>query len=114
MALIRQSHFRGDFTLAHSSTFAGDGFSTALAGRVLDLLEADDGAMRALEDWFNRAEYTPQTIGWFYNQIARAICELDDGGSLFTGDPARQVSWPDAPGTLYKVCLLYTSDAADE
>ncbi|MFC3452689.1 hypothetical protein [Amycolatopsis speibonae] len=27
------------------STFAGDGFSTALAGRVLDLLEADDGVL---------------------------------------------------------------------
>jgi hypothetical protein len=46
---------------------------------------------------------TPQTIGWFYNQIARAICRLDRTEELFTGDPARQVSWPDAPGVLYRV-----------
>jgi hypothetical protein len=63
---------------------------------------------RTLEDWYNKATYTPLTIGWFYNTIARAISRLDrnlarTGRTLFTGDPARQVSWPEAPGTLYKV-----------
>ncbi|MBP2471883.1 hypothetical protein JOF53_000755 [Crossiella equi] len=57
----------------------------------------------ALASWFTRAEYDPLTIGWFYNQIARAICRLDAEGELFTGDPARQLVWPDAPGTLYRV-----------
>ncbi len=66
------------------------------------LTASDATEMKTLEDWFVRAEYKPQTIGWFYNEIATAICRLDDG-KLFTGDPARQVSWPDAPGTLYQV-----------
>ncbi|GAA4545267.1 ferritin-like domain-containing protein [Amycolatopsis samaneae] len=83
-------------------------------GRVIDpasvrldragaVLSADEGAMRTLAEWFERAEYTPMTIGWFYNRIARAIIRLDREGRLFTGDPATQVSWPDAPGLLYKV-----------
>ncbi|WP_439673573.1 aminotransferase class III-fold pyridoxal phosphate-dependent enzyme [Embleya sp. MST-111070] len=42
--LVRQSRYRPEFELVHSSTFAKDGFSTALALRTLDLLEADGGA----------------------------------------------------------------------
>ncbi|MFS8204679.1 aminotransferase class III-fold pyridoxal phosphate-dependent enzyme [Streptomyces sp. CWNU-52B] len=42
--LIRQSRYRPEFELVHSSTFAKDGFSTALALRTLELLEAEDGA----------------------------------------------------------------------
>jgi hypothetical protein len=64
---------------------------------------ADPHAMQTLENWFTSAEYSPQTVGWFYNQIARAIVRLDKAGKLFTGDPARQVGWPGAPGTLYQV-----------
>ncbi|WP_231626672.1 aspartate aminotransferase family protein [Streptomyces apocyni] len=41
--LIRQSRYRGQFELVHSSTFAKDGFSTQIALKVLELLEADDG-----------------------------------------------------------------------
>ena len=67
------------------------------------VIEAPENSMRALADWFNAAEYTPMTIGWFYNQIARAIIRLDQRGGLFTGAPDRQVSWPDAPGVLYRV-----------
>ncbi|MER6993996.1 ferritin-like protein [Saccharopolyspora hirsuta] len=77
--------------------------STVRLDRAGNVLSADDAAIRRLEEWFTKAEYTPQTIGWFYNQIARAICRLDDGGRLFSGDPALQVSWPDAPGTLFRV-----------
>lgn len=67
------------------------------------VLAADGAAMAKLEGWFTKAEYEPQTIGWLYNRIARAIIRFDDGGKLFSGDPARQVGWPDAPKTLYKV-----------
>ncbi|MFF7251537.1 aminotransferase class III-fold pyridoxal phosphate-dependent enzyme [Embleya sp. NPDC008237] len=42
--LVRQSRYRPEFELVHSSTFAKDGFSTAIALRTLELLEADDGA----------------------------------------------------------------------
>ena len=67
------------------------------------VLSADPKAMDTLEKWFTSAEHEPQTIGWLYNQIARAVVKLDHGGKLFSGDPARQISWPDAPTTLYHV-----------
>jgi hypothetical protein len=52
-------------------------------------------------------EHNPFTIGWFYNQIARAIVALDQpAGALFGGDPARQITpdlWPAMPGRLYRI-----------
>ncbi|MBB5857521.1 aspartate aminotransferase family protein [Amycolatopsis umgeniensis] len=44
LLLIRRSKYRPDFEFLHSSTFAKDGFSTAIALKVVELLEADDGA----------------------------------------------------------------------
>lgn len=72
------------------------------------VLQADGGEITKLTDFFGRAEYEPMTIGWFYTQIARAIVKLQrslaaKGKTLFTGDVGRQVSWPTAPGTLYRV-----------
>ncbi|XVS67519.1 aspartate aminotransferase family protein [Actinosynnema sp. CA-299493] len=43
--LVRASRYRGEFELVHSSTFAKDAFSTTIALKVLELLEADDGAL---------------------------------------------------------------------
>lgn len=45
--LVRQSHYRAEFELVHSSTFAKDGFSTAITLKALELLEADGGAAYA-------------------------------------------------------------------
>ncbi|MFE2295594.1 aspartate aminotransferase family protein [Streptomyces sp. NPDC059452] len=42
--LTRRSRYRPEFELVHSSTFAKDAFSCFLSGRVLEILEADDGA----------------------------------------------------------------------
>lgn len=48
--LVKESRYLSDFELMHSSTFAKDSFSTLIASRVLDILEADDGALyRAAE-----------------------------------------------------------------
>ncbi|MFJ4334988.1 aspartate aminotransferase family protein [Streptomyces sp. NPDC088935] len=44
VVLVHQKRYRGEFELVHSSTFAKDGFSTAVALKVVELLEADDGA----------------------------------------------------------------------
>ncbi|WP_066376267.1 aspartate aminotransferase family protein [Herbidospora mongoliensis] len=41
--LVRQSRYRPQFELLHSSTFAKDGFSSGIALKTLELLEADDG-----------------------------------------------------------------------
>lgn len=42
--LARRSLYRPEFELVHSSTFAKDAFSCFIAQKVLELLEADDGA----------------------------------------------------------------------
>ncbi|MFE5502760.1 aspartate aminotransferase family protein [Amycolatopsis japonica] len=44
LLLIRRSAYRPDFEFLHSSTFAKDGFSTAIALKVVELLEANGGA----------------------------------------------------------------------
>ncbi|WP_186382832.1 ferritin-like domain-containing protein [Amycolatopsis rhizosphaerae] len=74
--------------------------------RAGNVMAAEDSAIRTLTDWFVKAEHKPLTIGWFYTQIARALIRLNGKGTLFTGDPALQVSWPGAPGTLYRVTDL--------
>ncbi|WP_405487918.1 aspartate aminotransferase family protein [Streptomyces sp. NBC_00096] len=43
MTLVRNSRYRKEFELVHSSTFAKDGFSTRIANRTVDLLEAGNG-----------------------------------------------------------------------
>lgn len=60
--LVRGAHYRREFELIHSSTFAKDGFSSAIAQKVLELLEAEDGRAyriaaergEALRDMLNR------------------------------------------------------------
>ncbi|MFJ2788887.1 MULTISPECIES: aspartate aminotransferase family protein [unclassified Streptomyces] len=42
--LTRQSRYRSEFELVHSSTFAKDAFSCFISKKVLEILEADDGA----------------------------------------------------------------------
>lgn len=55
MMLVRRSRYRREFELMHSSTFAKDSFSTLIASRTLDLLEADNGkAYRLAEERGNR------------------------------------------------------------
>ncbi|WP_367044704.1 aminotransferase class III-fold pyridoxal phosphate-dependent enzyme [Streptomyces sp. Je 1-332] len=46
--LIRESRYQGQFELIHSSTFAKDGFSSLIALKVIELIEADDGRVYRL------------------------------------------------------------------
>ncbi|MER5865498.1 aminotransferase class III-fold pyridoxal phosphate-dependent enzyme [Kitasatospora sp. NPDC002040] len=48
--LIRSGRYRKEFELLHSSTFAKDTFSSALALKMLELLEADGGAAYRLAE----------------------------------------------------------------
>ncbi|MFG2286485.1 aminotransferase class III-fold pyridoxal phosphate-dependent enzyme [Streptomyces sp. NPDC048595] len=41
--LVRRSLYQGEFDIIHSSTFAMDDFSSSVAHKVVELLEADDG-----------------------------------------------------------------------
>lgn len=43
LTLVRSSRYRTDFELVHSSTFAKDSFSTLIASKTVELLEAADG-----------------------------------------------------------------------
>jgi Ferritin-like len=59
-----------------------------------------------LAEHFERAEHEPLTIGWFYQQIGRALIHLSESGDIFTGDPALQITpavYDGAPGTLYTI-----------
>ncbi|MBW4716738.1 aspartate aminotransferase family protein [Saccharothrix obliqua] len=44
VVLVRESRYRKEFELLHTSTFGKDGFSSRVALKVLEMLEADDGA----------------------------------------------------------------------
>ncbi|CAM3803403.1 aminotransferase class III-fold pyridoxal phosphate-dependent enzyme [Nocardiopsis rhodophaea] len=50
MTLISKARYRDEFELVHSSTFAKDAFSTLIACRTVDLLEADGGAAYRLAE----------------------------------------------------------------
>ncbi|MEV6926603.1 aminotransferase class III-fold pyridoxal phosphate-dependent enzyme [Dactylosporangium sp. NPDC051485] len=55
VTLIRQGFYRPDFELVHSSTFARDGLSTAIALRTLSVLERDEGEVyRLARHWGER------------------------------------------------------------
>ncbi|MFC5286611.1 aspartate aminotransferase family protein [Actinokineospora guangxiensis] len=44
VVLINEHRYHGDLEFLHSSTFGKDGFSSGIALKVLEMLEADDGA----------------------------------------------------------------------
>jgi len=69
-----------------------------------------DDALDAPRKFFAQADYEDRTVGGFYQQVALALIDLDGReGNLFSGDPRRQVSWPHAPGRLYRVTNLQTA-----
>lgn len=68
--LVRQSRYRPEFELVHSSTFAKDGFSTAIALRTLELLEAEDGAA------YDRAAERGERILAMLRELAREFPDV--------------------------------------
>ncbi|MEH0417411.1 ferritin-like domain-containing protein [Streptomyces sp. B21-083] len=74
-----------------------------------EIRDCPDEVLHAPRKFFQEAVYDDGTLGWFYQQIAAAIIGLDTREALFTGDPARQVTWPDAPGRLYRVTDAHTA-----
>jgi hypothetical protein len=70
----------------------------------------DEEALDAPRQFFALADYDATTVGGFYQHIARMLTDLDESDeNLFSGDPRRQVSWPHAPGRLYRVTNLQTA-----
>ncbi|MFF5565113.1 aspartate aminotransferase family protein [Streptomyces sp. NPDC012623] len=63
VTLVRGSRYRAQFEMAHSSTFAKDGFSTLVAARTLELLEAGGG------DAYRRAEERGRRLTAMLNAV---------------------------------------------
>lgn len=61
---------------------------------------------KLLAQHYEQAEHEPLTIGWFYQQIGRALIRLSESGDIFTGDPSLQLThevYNHPPGTLYSI-----------
>ncbi|MFJ8313918.1 MULTISPECIES: aspartate aminotransferase family protein [unclassified Streptomyces] len=55
VTLVRSCRYRQEFELVHSSTFAKDTFSSTIALKVLELIEAEDGRVyRLARQWGDR------------------------------------------------------------
>jgi hypothetical protein len=98
---VEHPHFPAD--LAGRRALARlESYDISLSARG-EIENSTNEMLRAPRDFFRGALYDEHTIGWFYQRIAAAVIDLDSRGDLFTGDPDRQVAWPDAPGRLYRV-----------
>jgi len=91
--LIRRERYRPEFDLLHSSTFAGDGYSCAIALKVLELM--DDATMQQCRRRGNRLRQQLQSLQQRYPSAVKEVrgeglmlgLELrppdDDAGFLF-------------------------------
>lgn len=74
VTLVRGSLYRPQFEMAHSSTFAKDGFSTLVAARTLDLLEAGGGrAYRQAEERGERLTAALDTVRRDFPDVVRDV-----------------------------------------
>ncbi|MFI1227471.1 MULTISPECIES: aspartate aminotransferase family protein [unclassified Streptomyces] len=82
VVLVRESRYRREFELLHSSTFAKDSFSSAVALKVLDMLEADDG--RAYRLASERGERLLGMLRRVQSDFPDVVADVR-GTGLFTG-----------------------------
>lgn len=72
--LVRQSRYRPDFEIVHSSTFAKDAFSCRVALKVLELLEADGGrAYQLVDDLGGKLIAMLETIRADFPEVIRDV-----------------------------------------
>ncbi|MEV7427505.1 aminotransferase class III-fold pyridoxal phosphate-dependent enzyme [Streptomyces sp. NPDC091212] len=98
VTLVRRSRYRAQFEMAHSSTFAKDGFSTLVAARTLELLEADGGGVyRRAEERGRRLTAMLEAVRRDFPDVIREV----RGKGLMVGlelhDPSRS-SCPEIRG----------------
>jgi acetylornithine/succinyldiaminopimelate/putrescine aminotransferase/predicted amino acid dehydrogenase len=80
--LVRKSLYQGEFDLIHSSTFAMDDFSSSVARKVVEMLEADDG--RVYRQVTERGERLTRMLEDLRAQYPDVIEEVR-GKGLFLG-----------------------------
>ncbi|MEE1929752.1 aminotransferase class III-fold pyridoxal phosphate-dependent enzyme [Streptomyces sp. TRM 70351] len=72
--LVRRDHYREQFELLHSSTFAKDGFSTLIAAKVLDMMEADSGGVyRLAAERGDRLRATLEAVRADYPDVVKDV-----------------------------------------
>ncbi|RDG34638.1 aspartate aminotransferase family protein [Streptomyces corynorhini] len=95
VTLVRESRYRARFEMAHSSTFAKDGFSTLIAARTLELLEADGGgAYRRAEE---RGRQLTATLDAVHRDFPDVVKEVR-GRGLMVGLELHDPSGSPDPG----------------
>ncbi|MGH4033372.1 aspartate aminotransferase family protein [Actinomycetota bacterium Odt1-20B] len=105
VTLTRSSRYRPQFELVHSSTFAKDYFSTTIGLKVLDLLEADDGA--AYRKAAERGAYLGAMLAAVRSEFPDVVREVRGRGLMRglefhdqSGSPAAAVREHAEGGTL--------------
>ncbi|MFE0427014.1 aspartate aminotransferase family protein, partial [Streptomyces sp. NPDC058953] len=93
--LVREARYRKEFELVHSSTFAKDGLSSAVALKVLDLLEEDDG--RAYRRAAERGERITAMLRAVQGDFPEVVADVR-GRGLMLGFELRDQS--DSPSEL--------------
>ncbi|MFI0409285.1 aspartate aminotransferase family protein [Actinomadura sp. 3N508] len=74
VALVRASRYRKEFELVHSSTFAKDAFSSLVALKVLELLEAGGGAAyRVIEERGRRLSAMLGTVREAFPDVVKDV-----------------------------------------
>ncbi|MEU6485848.1 aminotransferase class III-fold pyridoxal phosphate-dependent enzyme [Streptomyces sp. NPDC046887] len=80
VALFHQDRFRPEFEVMHSSTFAKDGFSAAIALKVLDMLEAEGG--RAYQVATERGERLTEMLLSVQADFPEVVAHVDGIGLM--------------------------------
>jgi acetylornithine/succinyldiaminopimelate/putrescine aminotransferase len=78
--LVRERRYRKDFELLHSSTFAKDSFSSLIALKVLELLEAEDG--EAYRMAAERGERLTEVLTGLWKEYPDVIKEVRGRGLM--------------------------------
>ncbi|PSL48631.1 acetylornithine/succinyldiaminopimelate/putrescine aminotransferase [Saccharothrix carnea] len=78
--LVRERRYRKDFELLHSSTFAKDSFSSLIALKVLELLEAEDG--EAYRKAAERGERLTEMLTGLWKEYPDVIKEVRGRGLM--------------------------------
>ncbi len=85
--MIQRKRYREDFELLHSSTFADDEFSCAIARRVLELLDTT-----AIEQGCARGEYLRQQLQFLRQRYPQVITEVRGRGLMLGVEFARPIA----------------------
>ena len=71
--LVRESHYRPEFELVHSSTFAQDGLATSVAAKVLEIMEAGGDFYRRVVERGERLRHALDEVAAEFPDVVREV-----------------------------------------